>query len=842
LDVGFNPTIPSAVLALALQSDGRILMPGTAITPDGQWHSGLLLFNNDAPATEGLSLSSDSIAWLRGGTGPEVWRTSFEFSTDGLLWILLGEGTRITGGWQLDDVGVPSGGTVRARGYLIGGQYNGSSWFVQATIGSPIFVDQPLSRTNNAGTTAIFAVVAGGSGPFFYQWSKNGVPLADGGNVQGATAAVLQISNVLKADEGGYTVTISNALGSAASAVARLAVIDPIVAVQPLSQMRQMGETATLTVGAIGTAPLSYQWFKEDAPVNGAVAPVLGFPNLQAGDAAYYYAIVSNQFGSATSAVSVLTVNVATLDSASAPGANGAVYTAALQPDAKVLVGGAFTRLDSQVRSNLARLNPDGTLDTTFNPAPPYEVRALAIQPDGRIIAGGALTRLTVPLRTPLSRFNANGTLDTSFTAASASGGVVNVLAIQPDGKILVGGTFTSIGGVLRTNLARLSTNGIVDTTFDPAPRGISGRPWGYPGAVQCLALQPDGKILLGGTFSSVAGQTRDSFVRLNADGSIDPGFNPDANSSVLSLVIQADGKILVGGSFTRMGGQSCTNVARLNPDGSLDTRFTPGSVIGPAGRFQVQGTSLTAFGLQTDGTILIGGAFTSIGGQTRTNLAALETDGTLLGTFNPAPGGSSVSSLNTVVLQTDGKVVVGGSFSTISGQARTNLARLNSTAPAAESLNYDGSTITWLRSGAGPEIWRATFEASTNTGAWLALGPGQRIPGGWQLTNITVQAGASIRARGFVGGSGIGESIVESTLRGMPIILTDDTLFGVLSNRFGFSIGGLAGWTVVVERSPDLGQWLALRTNVMSSTRIYFSDSDGAQFPSQFYRVRLLP
>jgi uncharacterized delta-60 repeat protein len=430
--------------------------------------------------------------------------------------------------------------------------------------------------------------------------------------------------------------------------------------------------------------------------------------------------------------------------------------------------------------------------------------------------------------------------MDTSFTTASS--GTVNALAIQPDGKILVGGTFTSLGGVVRTNFARLSTNGIVDTTFNPAPRGIVGTRFGTPGGVQCLALQIDGKILLGGTFISVAGQTRNNIGRLNADGSIDPGFNPDADSSVLSLVIQADGKILVGGSFTRLAGHSCTNLARLNPDGSLDTSFAPGGMTGAPGFPLRSLPSANSLGLQTDGTILVGGAFTSVGGQARTNLAELHADGTLFDIFNPGPGGGIGSSLNSVVLQTDGKVVVGGSFSNISGQAHTNLARLHGTAPASQSLSYDGSTITWLRTGAGPEIWRATFEASTNAGAWLALGPGQRIPGGWQLTNITVQSGVTIRVRGFVGGSGIGESIVESTLRGMPVILTGDSLFGVSSNRFGFSVDGLAGWTVVVERSPDLRQWLPIQTNLMSSNRLYFSDSDGAQFPSRFYRVRLWP
>jgi hypothetical protein len=75
-----------------------------------------------------------------------------------------------------------------------------------------------------------------------------------------------------------------------------------------------------------------------------------------------------------------------------------------------------------------------------------------------------------------------------------------------------------------------------------------------------------------------------------------------------------------------------------------------------------------------------------------------------------------------------------------------------------------------------------------------------------------------------------------------MPILLTGDGLFGVLSNRFGFSVDGLAGWTVIVERSSDLRQWFPVQTNLMNSNRMYWSDSDWAQLPLQFYRVRLWP
>ncbi|WP_198973132.1 delta-60 repeat domain-containing protein, partial [Xylophilus sp. ASV27] len=86
------------------------------------------------------------------------------------------------------------------------------------------------------------------------------------------------------------------------------------------------------------------------------------------------------------------------------------------------------------------------------------------------------------------------------------------------------------------------------------------------------LAVQPDGKVLVGGGFTQLGGQTRTYLARLNADGSLDTGFNPDANNAVYSLAVQPDGKVLVGGAFTQLGGQTRNRLARLNADGSLDT------------------------------------------------------------------------------------------------------------------------------------------------------------------------------------------------------------------------------------------------------------------------------
>src|SRR5438874_9672654 len=115
----------------------------------------------------------------------------------------------------------------------------------------------------------------------------------------------------------------------------------------------------------------------------------------------------------------------------------------------------------------------------------------------------------------------------------------VRVLAVQADGKILVGGFFTVIGGQTRNRIARVNPDGSLDTTFDPNANG----------EVSALAVQADGRILVGGTFSSIGGQTRNRIARVNPDGSLDTSFDPNANRDVTAVAVQADGKILVGGA-----------------------------------------------------------------------------------------------------------------------------------------------------------------------------------------------------------------------------------------------------------------------------------------------------
>ena len=120
-------------------------------------------------------------------------------------------------------------------------------------------------------------------------------------------------------------------------------------------------------------------------------------------------------------------------------------------------------------------------------------------------------------------------------------GGNVLATAVQPDGKTIIAGNFSSVLGQARSNVARLNANGTLDAGFNPNVNAT----------VYSVAVQADGQILLGGNFTTVAGTARNRIARLAANGTLDAGFNPDVNNLVLSVVVQADGQILLGGFFT---------------------------------------------------------------------------------------------------------------------------------------------------------------------------------------------------------------------------------------------------------------------------------------------------
>ncbi|MBL9187832.1 MAG: hypothetical protein JNK23_10160 [Opitutaceae bacterium] len=372
------------------------------------------------------------------------------------------------------------------------------------------------------------------------------------------------------------------------------------------------------------------------------------------------------------------------------PDVDGVVFTVVTQPDGKLIIGGQFSTVGGVARSNVARLNADGSVDAAFNPSPNGPVRAILLLPDNRLVLGGDFTALqpgatgAVTTRNRIARVQANGALDAAFNPnlGGALQPQVHALALQAGGQIVAGGTFTTAqpaglaAAVERKYLARFNADGSLDNTFDPAPNGF------------VLALLPhvDGKLVIGGGFTSLwpagdtAATTRNRIARLNPNGKIDADFNPDANNGVTTLAVQRDGKILLGGFFTTLqpvGDTAPANrvrFARLNVDGTLDSEFYP----------RVEG-AVASVALQGDGRILVGGSFNSVWGRgsveaSRSHLARFAADGSLDETFAPVIN----AAVNAVVALPDGRVVIGGNFTralprgATTSVVRNRLARLN--------------------------------------------------------------------------------------------------------------------------------------------------------------------
>jgi uncharacterized delta-60 repeat protein len=300
------------------------------------------------------------------------------------------------------------------------------------------------------------------------------------------------------------------------------------------------------------------------------------------------------------------------------------VFSILVQPDAKILVGGVFTNYNGIARNSIVRLDADGSVDGTFDPGTGFgygpgigsvaSVGQTVPQSDSKILVLGNFTRVNGITRTNLARLNSDGSLDASFNPVFQVGNLRQVVA-QSDGKILVGGQFTQVNGQPRVNLARLNPDGSLDEGFN-----ASLDMWDW---VIAIALQPEGQILLGGSFIDRVGHSLPQYqggvrvltLRLNPDGSRDPSFIPLMNrddsfwcgappalsSEVLGLAVQNDGKILISGGFSEANGVRLGNLARLNPDGSLDGSFVSGS--GADG-------AVGAMLLDADATFLISGCF----------------------------------------------------------------------------------------------------------------------------------------------------------------------------------------------------------------------------------------
>lgn len=212
-------------------------------------------------------------------------------------------------------------------------------------------------------------------------------------------------------------------------------------------------------------------------------------------------------------------------------------YSAIRQSDGKIVMVGTFTAYGGVTSNRIIRLNTNGSRDTTFNIGTGFSAIAKVIKQhsDGKLYVIGVFNSYNGTARNGIARLFSTGDIDTDFDPGGGTTAAES-LAIQSDGKVIIGGNFTSYAGTSRNRIARINTNGTIDTTFNVGT--------GFNGTVFSLEIQSDGKIIVGGSFTTFNGTTRNRLAILNSDGTLDTSFDPLAgyNAAVFSTLREITG------------------------------------------------------------------------------------------------------------------------------------------------------------------------------------------------------------------------------------------------------------------------------------------------------------
>jgi uncharacterized delta-60 repeat protein len=418
------------------------------------------------------------------------------------------------------------------------------------------------------------------------------------------------------------------------------------------------------------------------------------------------------------------------------PPTNGFIRSACRLKDGRLLVGGDFGAIGgvNLNKGGIAAYRGDGTLDRAFDEASSISLSAslncivqlsdetillggTTIMIDGGASAGGSTRRLV--------KIDPQGLIDSAFTLAP--NGVVKCFATQSDGKILVGGEFSSVSGTARRCLFRINQDGTLDTSFVPGE--IAG--W-FP-SVNSISVQSDGKIIIGGRFDQVAGRGRGGIARLNENGSLDEEFKPGIGFEPLTMVLNKNGTIFVGG-FNIPGSNAPFRDALLCLDesGSIVPSFAP----------QIDGY-VDGLAVQSNGKILISGHFSAVEGVARDRLARLDSNGRIDRDFHF--GGVPSENFRSMSLDFDGSILL------CSG---STVRRLSNTDEANNQIQVnDSGLIEWIRQGSSPSIDSVRFEIWRGD-AWVALQGVVPSLQGWSVDAGVLPEIGEIRASGWIGGS----------------------------------------------------------------------------------------
>lgn len=727
---------------VSLQSDGLVLTGGMFDSIEGVARHGFARVRTyPMGGLNRLQRTNTALVWKRTGHVPEIDYARFYSSENGSDWTLLGSGTRIPEGWLFAAETVTSGKYYRAVGPASCGTWNGSQMLVESRVGRTEILLQPQDQSAKLGANAQFTVKASGTGVLSSHWLKNGVVHTQGICMEDhAGNFSLTLTNISHADEGGYSAVITSDEGSVTSRVATLSVLDPTIEAQPEPKICYGGQPVTFSVTVGGTGPLHYQWTKDGIDLTGETSSTLSIDSVQFGSQGGYQVVVANSYGALTSSIATLKVYLAADDFA--PGSGVSVRAFAELPGGKILVAGQYDSIAGGACTNLGRLNADGTLDTMFQAQITGTVNCMAMQPDGKILIGGVINSAGGESRQGLVRFNPDGSLDSAFKPEFIGARLgpfvadtsVAAVAVASDGKILVGGQFSSLGGVARNSLGRLNSDGTLDPTFDPGMQGVITN-----ANVTSIVLQPDGRILVGGHQMRFGGVARMALARLHPDGSLDSSLSIDALTLITALALQPDGSILLGGAIAYVGGQPRKGLARILGDGSLDPSFKP--VLTGIPRSLVT---------QANGKILVGGELSDIDGQACGKLIRLHQNGTVDSSFSCDADGA----VQAIALQSDGRILLGGSFTRLGGKPRQSVGRLFNTDSASDGLSFDGTTATWVMQGGSPGLNSASFQVSSNGVDWVPLGEGVATGNGWEAK--PPGGGGARRKLGEDAGSGV--------------------------------------------------------------------------------------
>jgi uncharacterized delta-60 repeat protein len=274
-------------------------------------------------------------------------------------------------------------------------------------------------------------------------------------------------------------------------------------------------------------------------------------------------------------------------------GANGPIRTAVLQSDDKLIIAGLFSKYNGNTRGNIARLMPNGELDTSFHSevGSNNEITDLFMQADGKIIIFGFFYKYNEVFYTGFARLKTNGEIDTSFATGSSTNLSPLCSAQQSNGQLLVGGSFLRYQNINVSKIFRMSSRGVLDTTFKAGT--ISGN-------ISKILVLPNDQIMIAGSFTTIDGKAVLRLARLQKDGALDTTFNCNVAGTIRTLHLLPNGQIICGGDFTVVNGSMVRTIARIKTDGSLADIYTVGT-----------NGSVFSIAMQPDRNILFGGAFT---------------------------------------------------------------------------------------------------------------------------------------------------------------------------------------------------------------------------------------